>query len=49
MSFETYKQFYDGGDSGTTVRVGGSRASFSFSADVKKDKKYRLFTTGESE
>ncbi|MBQ9761267.1 MAG: hypothetical protein IJW16_07960 [Clostridia bacterium] len=49
MSFETYKQFYDGGDRGTTIRVGGARASFSFFAEPKKGKKYRLFTTGESE
>ena len=49
MSFEVYQQFYNGGNCGTTIRVGGSCASFSFYADPKKDKKYRLFTTGESE
>lgn len=49
MSFESYQQFYNGGDCGTTIRVGGSCASFSFLLDPKKDKKYRLFTTGESE
>lgn len=49
MNFESYKQFYDGGESGTTIRVGGTAASFSFSAEPKKDTKYRLFTTGESE
>ena len=40
MNFESYKQFYDGGDRGTTIRVGGARASFSFSATPKKDKKF---------
>ncbi len=47
MSFETYKQFYDGGNSGTTVRVGGARVSFFPSS--RKKKKYRLFTMDESE
>ena len=49
MNFESYSRFYDGGERGTTIRVGGKGASFSFSADPKKDTKYRLFTTGESE
>ena len=50
MSFESYNQFYSGGDCGTTIRVGGKRASFSFFLqNKKKDRKYRLFTTGETE
>ena len=36
MSFESYNQFYSGGDCGTTIRVGGKRASFSFFCRTKK-------------
>ena len=49
MSFEKYTQIYSGEDKGITLRPMGKGTSFSFSLDVKKDTRYRLFTTGESE
>ena len=49
MSFERYTQFYNGTDTGVTLRPGGKSAVFSFSAEPKKDMRYRLFTVGETE
>lgn len=48
MSFESYMQIYDGGEQGVTVRPHGEGVAFSFSLDKKEDKRYRLFTVGET-
>ncbi|MBQ8742928.1 MAG: hypothetical protein IJZ03_06125 [Clostridia bacterium] len=47
MSFEKYCPFYSD-ENGTTMRPKG-KASFSFKAEPKKDTRYRLYTTGETE
>ena len=49
MSFEKYTQFYDGKDEGVTLRPHGKAVEFSFTADPMEDKRYRLFTVGETE
>ncbi len=47
MSFEKYFNFYEDYENGVTVRP-GKTAEFSFKQEAKKDKKYRLFTVGET-
>lgn len=49
MSFEKYTQFYDGNNTGMTIRPLGKAAELNFAANVKEDKRYRLFTVGETE
>ena len=49
MSFETYTRIYDGGDVGETLRPHGVGKEFSFDLTAAKGKRYRLFTTGETE
>lgn len=48
MSFENYTLLHIN-DEGTTIRPLKSGANFSFSLKPKKDTRYRLFTTGETE
>ncbi len=47
MSFEIYNSFYEDYENGTTVRP-QKTAEFNFTADIKTDKKYRLFVVGET-
>lgn len=49
MSFEIYQQFFLSEPEGVTVRPKGAAAEFHFSADPKKNCRYRLFTVGETE
>ena len=48
MSFEKYSQFFDGYQSGRTLRAGGRGTEFSFNAAAEENKRYRLFVTGET-
>ena len=47
MSFETYRQIYNGYDNGTTLRSGRA-AEFTFCAEKKEDARYRLFVVGQT-
>ncbi len=47
MSFERYIGFFEDYENGVTVRP-GKTAEFDFLADIKADKKYRLFVVGET-
>jgi len=49
MSFEKYSQVYDGGNTGFQLRVGKGAKNVSFSLNAKADKRYKLFTVGETE
>ncbi len=49
MGFEKYIPVYDGGDEGVNLRPMGKAFVAKFDFDVKENKNYRLFTTGESE
>ena len=49
MSFETYAQIYDGEPNGTTIRPHGNAFKVCFDMTPEADKKYRLFTVGETE
>lgn len=47
MGFEKYNNFYEDYDNGVTIRP-QKMAEFNFNADIKTDKKYRLFVVGET-
>ncbi len=47
MSFEKYTRFYYEPNEGTILRPKGAGKGFSFSAEPKEDKAYRLFAAGE--
>lgn len=47
MNFEKYYNFYEDYENGVTVRP-QKTVEFDFSANVKTDKKYRLFVVGET-
>jgi len=49
MSFEKYTQIYDGEPNGVTVRPKGASFDVCFDLIPEKNKKYRLFTVGETE
>ena len=49
MSFEKYTQIYNGEPSGATLRPKGESFELSFDLQPEADKKYRLFTVGETE
>lgn len=49
MNCESYARFFDGEPEGVTIRPHGKAAEFHFSAEPKKDHRYRLFTVGETE
>ncbi len=48
MSFERYQPFYSDYRKGTTLRPCGQSASFTFSCDCRKDRRYKLFGVGET-
>ncbi len=49
MSFEKYTQIYDGEPNGATVRPKGKAFELNFDLKSEANKKYRLFTVGETE
>ena len=49
MSFEQYTPIYDGKQIGSTVRPRGNAFELCFDLCPEADKKYRLFTVGETE
>ena len=49
MSFEKYTQIYDGEPNGVTVRPKGPSFDVCFDLKLDKNKKYRLFTVGETD
>lgn len=49
MTFETYTQFFDGEPEGMTVRPGEKSRDIFFEASPAANKRYRLFTVGETE
>ena len=48
MAYETYTPFFDGGRDGKTLRPMGKPFSIDFDYTPEKDKRYRLFTMGET-
>lgn len=48
MSFESYRQLFDGYARGRTLRAGGPGMSLEFEARARADKRYRLYVVGET-
>ena len=48
MSFESYRQLFDGYVQGRTLRAGGPGMALEFEARARADKRYRLYVVGET-
>ena len=48
MSFDSYRQLFDGYAQGRTLRAGGPGMSLEFEARARADKRYRLYVVGET-